>query len=202
MGVIQGHAELLESSVGDDQGRERLRTIREQVDRIAHIIQTLLNMARPSARQLGPVDLRAVLRETLAFLVEKLRAHSVEAAVDLGATVVVARRPRQAAAARSSISCSTRSIAMPGGGKLSVSLSTPRPEQAEIRISDTGCGIPSEALERIFEPFFTTKPAGRGSGLGLVVVRGIVSDHGGAISVSSRPGAGTTFVLTFSTLEA
>jgi two-component system NtrC family sensor kinase len=72
-----------------------------------------------------------------------------------------------------------------GGGK-SVSM-------VEIAITDTGCGIPEENLQRIFDPFFTSKAVGKGTGLGLSVSHGIVEAHGGAIEVSSTVGEGSTF---------
>jgi signal transduction histidine kinase len=65
-----------------------------------------------------------------------------------------------------------------------------------IDVSDTGGGIPAEAMAQIFEPFFTTKTDGRGTGLGLSIVRGILEAHGGAIQVSSATGRGTSFTLT------
>ena len=69
-------------------------------------------------------------------------------------------------------------------------------ESLRIDVSDTGSGIPTEAMPQIFEPFFTTKSDGRGTGLGLSIVRGILDAHGGTIQVSSAPGQGTIFTLT------
>ena len=67
-------------------------------------------------------------------------------------------------------------------------------------LTDTGCGIKPEHLERVFEPFFTTKPVGKGTGLGLSVSYGIVQQHGGSIELESEPGRGTTFTIVFPAL--
>ena len=71
----------------------------------------------------------------------------------------------------------------------------------KVSVSDTGYGIKKEALERIFEPFFTTKKANEGTGLGLSVVHGIIKSHDGAITVSSKPGEGTTFEIFLPKIE-
>jgi signal transduction histidine kinase len=201
MGVIRGHAELLESAVSDERGRARLQTIRDQIDRISHIIQTLLNMARPSARGDAPVDVVSLLRETLAFLAEKLRAHAIEVSVDVADRAVI--RGSADKLQQLFINLVMNAIdAMPDGGKLGVRVSSLGADRIEVRIRDSGHGMAPEIQERIFEPFYSTKAPGRGSGLGLVVAQGIVSDHGGTISVSSALGRGTEFTITFPRLAS
>jgi two-component system, NtrC family, sensor kinase len=69
-------------------------------------------------------------------------------------------------------------------------------DRALIRLTDNGCGIPQDTIEKIFDPFFTTKEVGRGTGQGLAIARSIIVDkHGGQIEVQSEPGAGTSFIL-------
>ncbi len=87
------------------------------------------------------------------------------------------------------------SHAIDGDGTISITLQAANAEFVEIRIQDTGCGIPEEIRERIFEPFFTTKPVGSGTGLGLSVSYGIINKHHGTISVTSEVGKGSEFVI-------
>jgi two-component system, NtrC family, sensor kinase len=90
--------------------------------------------------------------------------------------------------------------AMPNGGTISVSVDLhPDTEHVRIRIQDTGPGIPKEIQGNIFEPFFSTKENGKGVGLGLSVVYGIIGEHGGTIELESREGEGAAFTLTLPT---
>jgi signal transduction histidine kinase len=194
MGVIQGHAELLESSVSDERGKKRLQTIREQIERISHIIQTLLNMARPGVREHTSLDLVCVLRETLAFLAERLRAHHVKISLELPGRVTMRGNPDKLQ--QLFINLVMNAIdAMLEGGELRIALSPRAPDSIEVRVVDTGQGMSPDTLAHAFEPFFSTKAPGRGSGLGLVVAKQIVTDHGGTIEVASELGRGTAFTL-------
>jgi len=195
MSVIQGHTELLESSVSDDSGRWILKTIREQIDRISHIIQTLLSMARPGERALGKLNLCSTLEQSLEFLGEKLRLSGVVPELELRDHVEM--EGNRDKLQQLFINLILNAVdAMPSGGKLTVQVKR-RSELAEVRIADTGEGIPEDQLQRIFDPFFTTKEAGRGNGLGLMVSKGIVRDHGGSIRVGSKLGKGTEFTIQF-----
>jgi two-component system NtrC family sensor kinase len=84
--------------------------------------------------------------------------------------------------------------AMPDGGELTFRAFS-KANSVVIEVEDTGAGIPDENMSKIFEPFFTTKEVGKGTGLGLSVCYGIISDHGGRISVRSTVGRGTTFSI-------
>ena len=200
MGVIQGHAEMLQSSVSDERGRWRLQTIREQIDRISRIIQMLLNIAKPRPPQRVPVELRETLESCLEFLAVKLSRRGIRVETDLPFAVMLDgdREKLQQLFLNLFLNAAD---AMPEGGELEVSIRRREPEGVELRIADNGHGVPQSALARVFEPFFTTKPAGEGSGLGLMVARGIVDQHGGSIEVRSEEGKGTEFRIAFSGAE-
>jgi signal transduction histidine kinase len=195
MGVIQGHAKLLEGAVSDENARWRLRTIQDQIARISRIIQSLLNMARPGRPRRVPVDVAALLDNTLAFLTEKLERRGITLKRDYATVASVAGDPERLQQIFLNLFLNAAD-AMPKGGELSVSLGMHGAE-VEVRVADTGCGIPAGDRERVFEPFYTTKAAGEGSGLGLSVVQGIVSEHHGAIEVARTDASGTEFRIVF-----
>jgi signal transduction histidine kinase len=193
MGVIQGHAKLLEPAVEGEDALWRVRTIQEQIARISNIIQTLLNLAHPHGTRRVPVDIEALVQSSLAFLREKLTGRGIEVACSLDRVPSVlgdAERLQQL--------CLNLLLnaadAMPEGGELRVDLRVDG-DDVSIRIADTGQGIEPDALSRVFEPFYTTKAAGEGNGLGLMVAKGIAGDHGGAIGVRSVLGEGTEFTV-------
>jgi signal transduction histidine kinase len=197
MGVIQGHAKLLESKLPDDaDARWRLETIQTQIARISRIIQTLLNMARPRKARRQPVALDAVLESSLSFVAEKLARRGIEVEREIGPVGSVMGDSERLQQLFLNLFLNAAD-AMPDGGELRVSLARGDAGDAVIRVADSGSGIRPEDLERIFDPFFTTKPAGEGNGLGLMVCKGIVGDHGGTIEVTSELDRGTAFRITF-----
>lgn len=199
MGVIQGHAEALESTATDERVRWRARTIGEQIERISTIIRALLNMARPhEADEQAPrarITLESLVGETLSFLVQKMRNHAIALEQSLNPAPEIVGEPERLQQVFLNLFLNAID-AMPQGGTLRVDLApVDGRRRVEVRVSDTGVGIPAASLPRIFDPFYTTKASGRGSGLGLVVANGIVIDHGGEIEVHSESGQGTEFVV-------
>ena len=194
MGVIQGHAKLLESKLTDDQARWRLQTIQEQIARISKIIQSLLNMARPRRSAGAPVALAPLLDNTLAFLREKFARREIRVVREFEDVPSIRGDSERLQQLFLNLFMNAAD-AMPDGGELHVALRARSPAGIEVEVGDTGMGIPGDDLGRIFDPFYTTKPAGHGNGLGLSVVRSIVGDHGGDIDVQSEVGVGTTFTI-------
>ena len=196
MNVILGYAQMIENSASEETVRDRARIIREQVSRISKIIETLLAFARPRPVLKSPVPLKSSLEEVLNFLSEEFRKREV--AVERRFESVPAILGDGAKLQQLFLNLFLNAVdAMPEGGKLRVSLESCDSDEVEVRIADTGTGIPAEALAKIFEPFFTSKPRGKGSGLGLAVAKGIVSDHDGRIDVASEVDKGTEFLVSF-----
>lgn len=196
MGVIQGHAKLLESAVSGEDATWRLRTIQDQIGRISKIIQTLLKMARPGKLRRTPLALEPLLETCLSFVKDKLsqRGVAVNTALDPVPSIIGDAERLEQLFLNLFLNAAD---AMPEGGELRVALRRVEGEGVEVRVADSGIGIPEQDLARVFEPFFTSKPSGEGSGLGLMVAKGIVGDHGGTIEVSSSVEEGTEFRLLF-----
>jgi len=196
MGVIQGHAKLLEPAVASEDALWRLRTIQEQIGRISRIIQTLLNLARPRRSGRVPVALAPLLDTTLSFLSEQLKRRAIRVERAFQEVPSVTGDPERLQQLFLNLFLNAID-AMPDGGELRVSLAEAQEGDVEVRVADSGVGISATDLPRIFEPFFTSKAAGEGNGLGLMVAQGIVKDHEGAISVESEPGSGAEFRIAF-----
>jgi PAS domain S-box-containing protein len=191
MNVILGYTDMLARSLREDKDRERLSIIRQQVERVTRLIRTLMNFARPHREPSLPMRVEAVAERALGLIAETARGRGIAIERAFGDTAPILAQGERLERAFLDLFVNACD-AMPEGGVLRVATSSLE-GGVEIRVEDTGTGIAPDALERIFEPFYTTKPRGKGTGLGLLVTRGIVADHGGSIDVTSELGKGTAF---------
>ncbi len=195
-GVI-GYAQLLLQENLPDKIRKDLETINDGAQRVANVIQRLLAFARQYKPQRTYVSINDVIATTLDLRGYHLETSNIKVnaqlAPDLPVTIADAGQLQQVFL-NLIVNAETEMNLVRGSGKLSIK--TQRIEN-NIRISfkDDGPGIAEENLERIFNPFFTTRQVGQGTGLGLSVCYGIVSEHGGRIYAESKPGKGATFIV-------
>jgi two-component system NtrC family sensor kinase len=171
-----------------------LDLIIHETTRAAEIVRGLLDFARERPTTMEPLDLNDVVRRTVRLIANQKKFEHVvieEALQDGLPEVCGDMNQLQQVLLNLSLNACT---AMPKGGRLTVNTKA-ADGQVVLRVSDTGCGIKEELLERIFEPFFTTQPVGKGTGLGLSVTFGIVEQHHGTIEVESKEGEGSTFAI-------
>ena len=163
-----------------------------EVDRINLIVQRLLEFAKPVPPKLMPVELSRLLDETLEFLSNELVQRHIEVSRHYEVNLPVLGDPQQLRQVFLNLLLNSLQ-AMNGSGALT--LTTARHDgELIVTITDTGSGIAPHDLPHLFEPFFTTKE--QGTGLGLAIVQGIITEHGGRITLASQPGQGTTMTLT------
>jgi two-component system, NtrC family, sensor kinase len=174
---------------------EYLNIIDKEVQRCTGIVDGLLDFSRPKESSKRNVDLSALVEETLFLLKHHQRFKRLTVIRELAEGLPEVRaNAEQLIQAFMAIMLNALD-AMENGGSLTVRtrLNPGRVDEIVVEMEDTGIGIPRTDLPKIFEPFYTTKPPGRGTGLGLSVVYGIVEGHHGRIEVDSIPGKGTTF---------
>jgi PAS domain S-box-containing protein len=196
MNVILGYADMLRDSLEDPRNKRRAEVISEQVRRVTDLLQTLMNIARPRKMMRTPLQIEQVLEHSLEFFREKLRSRKIEVVRDFHPVPRI-HGDRDRLEQMFLNFLVNAADAMPGGGRLTVSIQPIDDERIEISIADSGHGIEPQALGRIFEPFYTSKDRGKGTGLGLVVCRSIILDHQGSVEVESQPEKGTCFRLRF-----
>jgi two-component system, NtrC family, sensor kinase len=179
--------------------RGYLDRVTEQTARAGRIVSDLLAFSRRSKPQRAPADLNALVRGTVALVSHKLKLLNV--AVTLQLDEALPPIPCDASQVQqvvlNLVMNGAEATRPHGSGRLLVRTSRAvEKESAVLGVEDDGEGIPKETLDRVFDPFYTTKDDGKGVGLGLAVVYGIVESHGGHIEVRTSVGQGTTFEVT------
>ena len=212
LNIIAGDAELAALRIPHaSPAQDHLQDLLAAVKRATDLVRQILTFSRRTHHERRPVALHTVVRE-----VQHLLRASLPSTIDFrqfvdAAPAVILADPTQLQQVLLNLCTNAEHAMRPRGGVLDLHLRVvdldadfaaahpplqPGPH-AKLTIRDTGHGMPHDVLARIFEPFFTTKPLGEGTGLGLAVVHGIVTGHGGAITVESAPGRGTRFDLYF-----
>ncbi len=216
LSVILGNAELAMDDVPEwHPVRNNLEQVKTASLRAKDVIRQLLSFSRKSDPKRKPVKISSIIEDSLAFIRSSIPT-SIEIKMHISdESAIILADPTQMHQVMLNL-CTNASHAMSeSGGILQVMLyivdmgkdETYRPIElkqgryVKIIVSDTGRGIEKEDMDRIFDPYFTTKAVGKGSGIGLSVVHGIVKSNEGSISVDSEYGKGTTFTLLFPVFE-
>jgi hypothetical protein len=189
---MSGYADILfESLDREDPRRPEVTEIQRACARAADLTRQLLTFARRQVVLPKLVDLNQVVREAESLLRRLSEPVATLLVEPSGDPLPVMIDPAQFEQVITNLTVNARD-AMPDGGPIQIRTEREE-EQAVLSVTDAGVGIPSEAIPHLFEPFYTTKPAGKGTGLGLATVYGIVEQAGGRLEVRSEPGRGSTF---------
>ncbi len=207
IGAILGWADLgIEETELGSRLHRHFTKVRQQAERAAALTRQLLAFARRQILEPRDIDLNKTVLETLSLL-EKVLGSNIEIKANLSPDLAVIRAdPTHLEQVLMNLCINARD-AMPQGGSLLIETSSVTLDQqfcalqplahpggyALLSVTDTGTGMDAATLDRIFEPFFTTKELGKGTGLGLATVYGVVRQHGGFVHVYSEPGVGSNF---------
>lgn len=205
---ILGFAELMQMSPDTPAAiQPSLKKISASSERAAHLVRQLLDFSRKTIRQPKNFDLTPFAKEAIKFL-ERTIPENIHLALEINpGDYIIEADPTQIQQMITNLVLNGKD-AMPDGGELRIGLSRVKGVQettcvlcdetiegtwVQVQVADTGSGIAAGIMPHLFEPFFTTKEVGKGSGLGLSQVSGIVMQHGGHLAVESQTGHGTLF---------
>ena len=217
LGIILGNAELAINDISKwSPAAHNLEEIRTASLRARDVIRQLLSFSRKTELQKRPVSMISMIKESLTLMRASIPANiTIEQDISEDCGAIVAD-PTQIQQVIINL-CTNAAHAMEGaGGILHISAARiqingsnidgypdvePGGPYLQLVVKDTGSGMPPDVKRRIFDPYFTTREVGKGSGMGLAVVHGIVQNHGGAIAIDSEPGQGSTFKILFPAAE-
>jgi PAS domain S-box-containing protein len=201
LGIITSRIEVMLLDAEEQnlpiQMLEDLRVLHRATQRVARIATNLRSFARQAPREHAPIDLNAVVQETLLLMQKPLEVDNIQLVTSLNPALAPIMGDASTLQQVLLNLVTNAREAMGSGGEIRIGTgpATERPGWVQVVIADTGPGISPEELSKVFDPFYTTKRSG--TGLGLSVSYGIIQDHHGTVDVQSIPGRGTTFVLAF-----
>lgn len=197
LGVINCYANLIGKSVApDSQEFQDIQIIQKHTQQCKSVVESLLNFAKISEPKKVLTDIHMCIEEILSVLAHQMQKAKIIAHREFTSNAPLVTMDNQKMKQVFMNFFMNAMQAMPGGGKIIVKTYLQKKDKIlVIMVTDTGCGISENNINRIFEPFFTTKEAVKGTGLGLAVSYGIIKQHGGEIEVESAPEKGSTFTI-------
>ena len=205
--AITGYTKMVKDELPEDTSvSEDLDRVLAAADRATNLVRQILTFSRQTETEEKPVDIRLLVKEAIKFLQATMPATiEIKENVNECSDAVMAD-PTQLHQVIMNLCTNAFHAMKESGGCLSIELATvkagqgsapanpelPTGKYVKLTVSDTGCGMDSKTLSQVFDPFFTTKAPGEGTGLGLAVIHGIVTDRGGEVEIQSMPGEGTT----------
>ncbi len=184
---------MLDQMSDDDPKRVYAEQIQEGLMRISSVVDGLVDLTRANTSNSGPTDIKRSIEQAVFRHRDQISAQNIKIESEFDGDIPDIVNADVGYVFMNIVKNAIQ--AMPNGGTLSIQARMPSPQLLEALFSDTGSGIPRESWEKIFEPFFTTKKSGQGIGLGLFISQEVVENYGGAISVKSELGKGTTFTV-------
>ena len=184
------------ATLPDAERMEMLNDIIHEAERTKKIVASLLDFARQSESKVEPLELSDVVKRTLALAQNQLTLKGARVSLDIADHLPpVHGDSQQLSQVVLNLVLNAVDVS-PRGGKIEITVAQAKDEGfVQITVTDHGPGIPGHVLPYIFDPFFTTKPKGKGVGLGLSICKGIVSKHGGELTVETEAGQGATFTV-------
>ena len=196
LATILLRAQIIERQAERGRDLSDLKVLEGEAQRCRRIVDSLLGFSRRSEGVISRTDLNGLIRESLSLVENDLTLKGIKLEIDYpdsGTIVCVDNNQIQQVLLNLAANAAD---AMPDGGRLCIATRLlPDESSVEIRVTDDGCGMDEEVLNRVFDPFFTTKERGKGTGLGLAICQRIVEEHEGRIEIQSRPGRGTTVLV-------
>jgi two-component system NtrC family sensor kinase len=194
VGLIKDLFTIKEHYVKDEKLVMLADSVIASVERCATIARRLLRFSRSEEINLRPIDLKETIHDVLGFLGKEAEYRSIAVSVDVPENLSKIESDSGRLHQIFLNIINNAFAAVEDGGHLDISV-TQEEEFVRVTFTDDGCGIPEEDLDRVFEPFFSTKANRGGTGLGLSITSGLVQELGGRISVQSKVGEGTSFVV-------
>ena len=197
LSVISGRAQLLAESESDPERKRILEQIQENTDELSAIVDDLMSFARPRGPRPERTDIKKMLDEAVQLTSRKAGAEHINVQIEVaGGLEDVFVDSAQIASAIANILCNSLESYSGEVGPIKITVDAdPSSNLVKLAISDFGCGMDAETLQKATWPFFCSRPAGRGRGMGLAHAQRLIELNGGRLEITSQPGEGTTVTI-------